>query len=279
MSTKLVRVLLVGESAKGSPSLQDRLEKRGCECHAAASCSEAAVLSTNHAFDLVLCTGQMERINELVESLIGSPTTLFRCQPVADSCWWLPVVRHGEKCLGVPALRPAEFACILDQITEDIKSGKRQAKVTDPSNKPNPRYTGGAALIGGSPMKLLSALSHKLLPLLLTLTLVHSLPAGSGKGTIRGAIATAGLDDLPVYLPGAQVSLRCEKSADKLNTTVTDENGRFSLPDLPTDKCSVTASAEGFRSQTKVVTVPENSVVDLSFLLQLLTIAERRNRI
>jgi carboxypeptidase family protein len=128
-------------------------------------------------------------------------------------------------------------------------------------------------------MKLLSTLSHKLLPLLLTLTLVHNLPAASGKGTIRGAVVTAGLDDQPVYLPGAQINLHCEKATDELKTTVTDENGRFSLPDLPTDKCSVTASAEGFHSQTKVVSVTEGSALELSFQLQLLTITERRNRI
>ena len=127
-------------------------------------------------------------------------------------------------------------------------------------------------------MKLLTALCYKLLPLLLALALVHSLPAASREGTIRGAVATVGPDDARVYLPGAQVLLRCEKSVDKLNTTVTDENGRFSLPDLPTDKCSVTASAEGFRSQTKVVTVTENSSIELSFQLKLLTIAERRDR-
>lgn len=142
MSTKLVRVLLVGESAKGSSSLQDRLEKCGCECHASESCSEAILLSAGHAFDLILCTGQMEGINELVESLIGSPTTLFRCLPVEDSCWWLPVVRQGEKCLGAPALRPTEFASALDEIVEEIKSGKHQGgKVTDCSNKANQRHT------------------------------------------------------------------------------------------------------------------------------------------
>jgi hypothetical protein len=142
MSTKLVRVLLVGESAKGSSSLQDRLEKRGCECHASESCLEAILLSAGQAFDLILCTGQMEGINELVESLIGSPTTVFRCYPVEDSCWWLPVVRHGEKCLGAPALRPNEFASALNEIVEEINSGKRQkGKVTDCSNKANLRYT------------------------------------------------------------------------------------------------------------------------------------------
>ncbi len=142
MSTNLVRVLLVGESAKGSSSLQDRLAKRGCECHAAKSCSQAILLSAGHAFDLILCTGQMEGINELVESLIGSPTTLFRCHPVEDSCWWLPVVRHGEKCLGAPALRPNEFASALNEIVEEIKSAKHEGgKVTDCSEKANQRHT------------------------------------------------------------------------------------------------------------------------------------------
>ncbi len=142
MSTKLVRVLLVGESAKGSSSLQDRLEKRGCECHASESCLEAILLSAGHAFDLILCTGQMEGINALMASLLGSPTTLFRCQPVEDSCWWLPAVWRGEKCLGAPALRPAEFARALDGIVDEIKAGKHQGgKVTDCSNKRNRRYT------------------------------------------------------------------------------------------------------------------------------------------
>ncbi len=142
MSTKLVRVLLVGESAKGSSSLQDRLEKRGCECHASESCLEAILLSAGHAFDLILCTGQMEGINALVECLVGSPSTLFRCHPVEDSCWWLPVVRHGEKCLGAPALRPTEFASALDEIVKEIKSAKHQGgKVTDCSDKANLRHT------------------------------------------------------------------------------------------------------------------------------------------
>ncbi len=142
MSTKLVKVLLVGESAKGSSSLQDRLAKRGCECHAAESCLEAILLSAGHAFDLILCTGQVEGISALMASLLGSPTTLFRCQPVEDSCWWLPGVWRGEKCLGAPALRPAEFARAPDRIVDEIKAGKHQGgKVTDCSDKPNWRYT------------------------------------------------------------------------------------------------------------------------------------------
>jgi len=124
MSTKLVSVLIVGESAKGSSFLLQRLGKQGCECHVATSTGEAIRLSARHSFDLVLCTDWMQGINTLIAALIGSPASLFRCHPVEDSCWWLPAVRHGEECLGTPALRPSEFAHELDGIVEEIKSDK-----------------------------------------------------------------------------------------------------------------------------------------------------------
>ncbi len=124
MSTKLVRVLLVGESAKGFSHLLRRLEKLGCECRVAPSSSEAARLSAGRVFDLVLCTDLEEGIYTFISSLAGSPTTLFRCYPVEDSCWWLPVLRHGANCLGAPALRPAEFGCALEGLVEEIRSGK-----------------------------------------------------------------------------------------------------------------------------------------------------------
>ncbi len=129
-------------------------------------------------------------------------------------------------------------------------------------------------------MKFLPTLSHKLLPMVcLAMALLQGRPPADGGNTIRGEVTTLGPNDLPVYLPGAQINLHCEKATDKLKTTLTDENGRYSLPDLPTDKCSVTASAEGFHSQTKVVSVTEGSAIELSFQLQLLTIIERRDRI
>ena len=124
MNTILVRVLLVGESAKGCSHLLRRLERLGCECCVAASSSEAARLSVEQVFDLVLCTDLEKGINTLITFLTASPTSLFRCYPVEDNCWWLPVLRHGEKCLGALALRPSEFAHALDGIVEEIKSGK-----------------------------------------------------------------------------------------------------------------------------------------------------------
>ncbi len=129
-----------------------------------------------------------------------------------------------------------------------------------------------------SPIKLLRALSYKLLRLLLALAFLQGVPAADGRTTIRGAVTTLGPDGVPVYLPGAQILLRCEKAADKVETTMTDQDGRFSLPGLEPDKCSVTASAEGFRSETKIVAATENSAVELSFQLKLQPVKERSDR-
>jgi hypothetical protein len=122
MSTRAVRVLLVGESVEGFSFLLQHLKKRGCECWVATSNWDATRLSGGHAFDLVLCTNGMSGINALIASLMGSPASLFCSHPVEDSCWWLPAVQHGEKCLGTPALRPSEFANALDRMVNEIKS-------------------------------------------------------------------------------------------------------------------------------------------------------------
>lgn len=127
-------------------------------------------------------------------------------------------------------------------------------------------------------MKLLQTLSYMLLPLLLTLALLQGVPAADGRSTIRGAVTTLGPDGVPVFLPGVQILLRCENAASKVETSVTDESGRFSFPGLAPDKCSVTASAQGFRSETKIVAATENSAVELSFQLKLQRVTERRDR-
>ncbi len=110
------------------------------------------------------------------------------------------------------------------------------------------------------------------------LAFVQGGPASDARSTIHGAVMTRGPDNEPIFLPGAEIILRCEKPDDKLESTVTDENGRFSLRGLTPNKCSVTASAQGFRSETKIVAPAENSAVDLSFQLKLQTITERGDR-
>jgi hypothetical protein len=142
MSTAAVKVLLVGQSAKGFSFLLRRLENLECDCYVATSSLEAAQLSVGRAFDLVLCTDRAEWTNALIASLVGSRTTLFRCYPVEDSCWWLPSLRYGEKCLGAPALRPSDFTYVLDSIVEEIRSGKNlSGEVADPGDEPEQRDT------------------------------------------------------------------------------------------------------------------------------------------
>ncbi len=124
-------------------------------------------------------------------------------------------------------------------------------------------------------MRFFQAFAYMRAGLLLTLAIMPGVAAAQGTGAIRGAATTPGPDGLPVYLPGVQIVLRCEKGADNARTTVTDETGRFSLPGLAPDKCSVTATAEGFRSETKPVVVTEKSPVELAFQLSLATVEEK----
>ena len=127
-------------------------------------------------------------------------------------------------------------------------------------------------------MRILRALPYKLVQLLLAMMILSGVAAAEAKSVIRGTVTTLGPGDTPVYLPGVEVVLRCEKVAGNKRTTFTDETGQFSLLDLAPDKCSVTASLEGFRSETKTVIVSEKATADLSFQLELKTVAERRRK-
>jgi hypothetical protein len=106
--------------------------------------------------------------------------------------------------------------------------------------------------------------------------MASGIAAGQGRSAIRGEVSTLGPDGLPVRLPGVEILLRCEKATDKPRTTLTDAAGRFSLSRVAPGKCSVTAAAQGFHSETKTVVVTEHSAVELSFQLNLTTVAERR---
>lgn len=117
---------------------------------------------------------------------------------------------------------------------------------------------------------------HKLVQLLLALAIGPGVAAAERASTIRGAVTTPGPGDMPVSLPGVQIVLRCDR-AERAKTTVTDETGRFSFLDLAPGECSVTATAQGFRSETKTVVVAENSAAELSFQLNLTTVAERKS--
>jgi hypothetical protein len=39
---------------------------------------------------------------------------------VENSCLWLPAIDGGKECLGLPALRPAEFASALEEMSRRL---------------------------------------------------------------------------------------------------------------------------------------------------------------
>lgn len=91
---------------------------------------------------------------------------------------------------------------------------------------------------------------------------------------IRGSVFTHGSDGSSVFLPGAQVSLQCEKVADNARSTTTDATGRFSLPGLTSDRCTIIVSAPGFRTERRIVEVKEDTPLEQSFELGLAGVEE-----
>ncbi len=97
-----VEVPLVGEGAKGSSFLLQRLEERRCQGYFATSFQEACLLLGQQSFDLLLSTIRLQNgaICLLIALLGASRGSFFYSHPVEDSCWWLPVVKHGQTSLG-----------------------------------------------------------------------------------------------------------------------------------------------------------------------------------
>jgi len=111
-------VLLVGHSFHSTHALADRLHSWGFRCHYATNLRIANELLTSVPVDLVLsnthlCDGTGFG---LLRALAGLPVTAFLCLPVENSCFWLPAIDAGRECLGLPALRPAEFAGVLEEM-------------------------------------------------------------------------------------------------------------------------------------------------------------------
>lgn len=121
MDNRIVRVLLVGKSERTFAHVCRFLDESGCECKFVSSYTDGLKLLADTPFDLVLCSGQ-PGIRTLASSVVGSPASVFCAHAVEDGCWWLPVVRHGEECLGASALRPSEFRNLLEEMLTAIKS-------------------------------------------------------------------------------------------------------------------------------------------------------------
>lgn len=115
-----VSVLLVGKSPHLFSFIQPSLEKVGCQCYFAESYQEMGDLLSHTKLDIVLSLRSHRTLSELMVLLAGLRVSLFHMLPVEEGCWWLPVIRNGEKCLGTPAFRPSEFTCVLVKIVKGI---------------------------------------------------------------------------------------------------------------------------------------------------------------
>jgi hypothetical protein len=111
-------VLLVGHSFQSAHALTDRLHRWGFRCHLARNMRAASDLLRSRPVDLVLSNTHLSDGTGfgLLGTLAGLPVTAFLCLPVENGCFWLPAIDAGKECLGLPALRPSEFASALEEM-------------------------------------------------------------------------------------------------------------------------------------------------------------------
>jgi CheY-like chemotaxis protein len=111
-------VLLVGQTFHSALPLTERLQRLGFQCHFVKDMRAACDLLSSQAVDLVLSKTHLSDGTGfgLMAALMGLPVTAFLCLPVEDSCFWLPAIDGGKECLGSPALRPPEFASLLEEL-------------------------------------------------------------------------------------------------------------------------------------------------------------------
>ena len=111
-------VLLVGQSFRSADALTNRLQRWGFRCRVAGSARSASDLIRSSPVHLVLSETRLPDGTGfgLLGTLVGFRVTAFLCLPVEDSCFWLPAIDEGQQCLGLPALRPSEFASTLEKM-------------------------------------------------------------------------------------------------------------------------------------------------------------------
>lgn len=132
MSQPAAHVLLLGSAAMRLSRLLRRLESLRCDCTLALASEQALALAACESFDLLLSTHPLHLSSPLISRFEHSPCTAFYRFPVEDGFWWMPILDRGSPCLGVPALRPAEF---LEAI-QFVVNGSQLAAM---AQRPDPR--------------------------------------------------------------------------------------------------------------------------------------------
>ena len=118
-------VLLVGQNFHSARALKDKLHRWKFQNQFAGNMREASDLLSSHRVDLVLTHTYLSDGTGvgLLAALDHLPVTAFLCLPVENSCLWLPAIDGGKKCLGLPALRPLEFARTLEEMARGLSIG------------------------------------------------------------------------------------------------------------------------------------------------------------
>jgi hypothetical protein len=116
MEQVAIRVLLISETEHGCSNLRRKLESRGCHCMFGSSFLEAAELFGKNSFHLVISTIPFHQYDQLLIKLSKLPSTVFQCFMVEDGCWWLPLAKNAQPCMGAPALRANEFMSAIEQV-------------------------------------------------------------------------------------------------------------------------------------------------------------------
>jgi hypothetical protein len=83
------------------------------KCHFAESNQELRNLLRHIKLDIVLSLNTHRRLFEMMSLLAGLPVNMFHLLPVEEGGWWLPVLREGQDCLGVDAVRTRNSARFL----------------------------------------------------------------------------------------------------------------------------------------------------------------------
>jgi hypothetical protein len=119
-------VLLVGQNLRSRRALTDRLRRWGFRCYFADNMRAASDLLSSQPVDLVLTNTRLSDGTGfgLLVALDGLPVTAFLCLPVESRCFWLPAIDSGKACLGLPALRPSEFASALEGMTRSLAAAQ-----------------------------------------------------------------------------------------------------------------------------------------------------------
>lgn len=130
-----IRVLLLGESPGNFHYLRKSLERRRCRCRCLRSYAEARRVVSEETPDIVLSAipPQPGAISSMSEQLSGSRASFYYACPVENGCWWMAALHRGKRCFGAPAMRPAKFAALLDQVVEEIRNERQRARKAAPA--------------------------------------------------------------------------------------------------------------------------------------------------